>query len=145
MIYIPPKVKISSTIKPGSAYYFIGTNFQSTEPHYFVILNKDPLSSMSLIVVNATSKVSKREAYITSRNLPTETLVKVTRAECSFLKIDSAFDCNYPGEYTPQELIDCCNTSVFEYKGDVSDAILKKLQKGLLASPLVKKESKKLV
>ena len=100
---------------------------------------------MSLVVVNATSKVSKREAYINTRRLPSETLVKVTPVECLFLKKDSAFDCNNPGEYTPQELIDCCNSGVFKYKGDVSSEILERLREGLLASPLVKKESKKLV
>jgi hypothetical protein len=141
---ITPLIKIS-TIKQGSVYYFLQTHFQSPNPHYYVVLNKDPLGSTALIVVNATSKVETGEKYVNSRKLPPETFVKVEVKECPFLKMQSAFNCNSVGIYTPQKLIELVNSNTFEYKGEIGITVLEKLKKGVLASPLVSNEHKVLI
>lgn len=145
MIFIPPKVKISATIKQGSVYYFVQSHFKPPEPHYFVVLNKDPFESTLLIVVNATSNIVGRQSFIRSRGFSPETLVVVTPTDCTFLKRESVFDCNFPGVYTPQELLKRCEADVFKYSGDISLEVLNKLKKGFLASKLVKEELKLLV
>jgi hypothetical protein len=145
MIYIPPLTRISATLKSGSVYYFFGDGFKSDEPHYYVVLNKTPFESITLVVVNATSKVSRWESYAKRRNLPPETIVKVTTQQCPFLHKESVFNCNLAESYTPQRLLELCDSGTFKHKGEVTIDVLNKLIEGVLASPLVKKELKKLI
>lgn len=145
MIFIPLKVKISSTIKQGAVYYYIEPHFKSPEPHYFTVLNREPFESTTLIVVNASSNISGRLAYIKMHRFSMDTLVIVKPAECGFLKYDSVFDCNFPRVYTPQDLIERLEREAFKYKGDISSIVLEKLKKGITSSTLVTEELKSLI
>ena len=59
MIEIPPEVQVKSTIKPGTVYYFTEESFKSEEPHYFIVINHDPVNDEVVLMVCASSKVEK--------------------------------------------------------------------------------------
>ena len=82
---IPSEIAIKSILKPGSVFYFTEDSFQSQAPHFFVILNKDPISENLLLMVNATSNVSERKNWVTKVGLPSETLVEADSEKCVFL------------------------------------------------------------
>ena len=138
MVQIPPFVKIAATIRQGSVYLIEQTHFKlSKNPHFFVILNEDPLSTTELVVVNATSNIDGRKRFVAKRNLPTETLVVVDENDCGFLSHESVFDCNTPSVFSPDELLERCENGVFVYKDEVSEEILTFLIEGVKASPMV--------
>lgn len=142
MVPIPGFVKLTATIKPGSIYLFQQTKFSSDKLHFHVILNNRPIECSELILVNATSQVEKRLNFVKSRPIPLETLVIVDPSECSVLKQKTAFDCNSPSIYTPQELIERCDSGEFRVMGKISDNLLNKLRNGVISSPLVKQSIK---
>ena len=144
-MYLPTLNVIVATIKEGSVYYFVQSHFPSSEPHYFVILNPNPMDSTSLIVVNTTSNVKGREKFVKSRKFPESTLVKVGPSDCSFLRKTSVFDCNKPGEYTPQKLVERCKKGAFRHKDAISEKVLRQLKEGLEASPMVEERIKRIV
>ena len=58
---IPAKVRILAEIQNGSVYYFEEEKLSSTEPHYFVVLNRNPRNEEFLILVCASSQIMKRK------------------------------------------------------------------------------------
>ncbi len=48
MIDIPPEIRIQATIHAGSVYYFPEDTFISDEPHYFILINQDPIIDEAL-------------------------------------------------------------------------------------------------
>ena len=45
------------TLRPGAVYYFQHRALTSVEPHYFIVVNSDPLRDQVLLLAVATSKV----------------------------------------------------------------------------------------
>ena len=43
----------------GSVYYFAERHLTSPEPHYFIVVNSDPLAQQVLLLSVVTSKVEK--------------------------------------------------------------------------------------
>ncbi len=87
---IDPAPTLKETIREGSVFYFVEETFATTdEPHYFVVLNHDPVSAKLLIMVCASTKTF----HVKLRSIanPNSTLVEVTPRECVFLKKNSIF------------------------------------------------------
>jgi hypothetical protein len=45
------------TLREGSVYYFAERHLTSPEPHYFIVVNSDPLAQQVLVLSVVTSKV----------------------------------------------------------------------------------------
>ena len=92
MVDVPPEVAIKATIKSGSVYYFTEESFPSTEPHYFIVLNIDPLKDRVVFLVCASSKIEK----VKRRRLhcPSETLVIISPVQYAVFKYETVIDCN---------------------------------------------------
>ena len=91
MVNIPPEIQIKSTIQPGSVYYFVEDTFDVNYPHFFVVINNNPLDDTIIFLVCSSSKIEKVKAR--RKNLP-QTIVEISAAEyCGFSK-DSIIDCN---------------------------------------------------
>jgi|SRR5271165_3116372 len=54
---IPINLRLS--LKAGCVYYFVDRGTTSSEPHYFVVLNKDPVRSKVLILAIVTSNIAR--------------------------------------------------------------------------------------
>lgn len=70
---VPPEVAIKATIRPGSVFYFLEDTLTSDEPHYFIVINIDPLTDKTLVLVCASSQIPRVRRR--RRNCPAETLV----------------------------------------------------------------------
>ncbi|MDD5341800.1 MAG: hypothetical protein PHI73_00465 [Patescibacteria group bacterium] len=137
---IPPHIHILSTIKTGSVYYFEEEQLKSTEPHYFIVLNKNPRSDEFLILVCASSQVEKRKSIIRRLKLPSKTLVIVKPAQYSIFCLDTVIDCNSVFEKTSQYLIDKLQQCKLKVCSEaMPEEIIKQLIEGVVASPQVAK------
>lgn len=141
---IPPEVHIRATIKEGAIYYFIEDSFGSKEPHFFVVLNRNPLTDEILILVNATTKIDKRREA--RKRLPPETLVEISSVDCSVLRENSLIDCNSITEKTVDTLIEKLGKSELRVCFEMlKPELLQRLREGVLASPIVIRAHKELL
>lgn len=136
MLDVPSEV-IDMLIKEGAVFYFPEDTFATDDPHYFCVLNCDPVTEETLLLVNATSKVDERIKARSNQGLPADTLVKVGVGDCSFLTCDSVFDCNSPIIKTRQELKDKFDNGEVKLCDPMPKDILEKLRDGVVMSKLV--------
>lgn len=139
----PADAYVSHTIEQGAIYYFPEETFTSEEPHYFVTLNFAPEEDLSLVLASGTSQVEK--AKLRRRSLPAETVVCVSQSECSFLKCETAFDCNSVTVKTIAQLTKKKEEGVLKYVGSCPEAVVTRLITGVLRSPLTEKWVKDLL
>ena len=80
------------SLREGCIYYFDDRRLTSEEPHFFIVVNSDPLAQEVLLLSVVTSKVEKVKLF--RRQVP-QTLVELGPAELPevFTK-DSIVDCN---------------------------------------------------
>ena len=143
MIDVPPEVAIRSTIKPGSVYYFSEDSLHSSEPHYFIVINKDPFGERVVLLVCASSRIDKVKQR--RRTYPVDTLVEITSLQYKDFKVNSIVDCNYLLEKTIDQLIDKLTHKKLWLKTEMDFALVKRLREGVLASPLIERRIKALL
>ncbi len=132
---IPADIQILATIKTGSVFYFEEESLSSSEPHFFVVLNKNPRTEEFLILVCASSQVKKRKEIADKLGFPTETLVVISPSEYKLFKKQTVIDCNRAFEKTSQSLIGKLENEKLRVCTEMMpDEIIKKLIKGVLAS-----------
>jgi hypothetical protein len=136
---------VASTIESGSVYVFVDNKFVNPTPHYFVVLNPNPLDSIVIVFVYATSKVEKRKNRAKRLSFPVDTIVEVTPKECSFLDHISVFDCNDPRIQSSEALFEKIQNGFFHHIGRVTNEVLEKLRNGVEKSTVVSAEIKKLI
>jgi hypothetical protein len=141
---LPPQI-LKKILNPGTAFLFYQESFKSPKPHFFVVLNYNPQTDELLLMVNATTKVVDRRFEMGLTGVPDETLVVIKSGECSFLTRESAFDCNYPTLRTVEDLVLKYQKKVLKMVGEVSEEILSKLRYGVLQSPMVDDDTKKII
>ena len=134
--------EIRLTLRAGSVYYFVDRSLNSPEPHYFIVVNRDPIDQEVLILNVITSKVDKVRHFRAA--LP-GTLVALDPADYDELSRPSIVDCNNVFRRNLAELIDMTVHGAVEAKQQVPDHILSALRTAILASPLVEQEIKDLV
>jgi len=142
---IPPEVRIRAGIKTGTVYYFKEDSHEKdAPPHHFVVINSHPASDRILILVCASSRVDKIKKN--RKNLPAETLVEVSRSEYADFVLPTIFDCNTVYEKTISDIVKKLQDGKLgTYNLDMSLEIVEKLKEGVLLSPLVRRELKKVL
>ncbi len=132
------------TLRTGTVYYFRHRELSSGEPHYFVVLNADPLSQRVILMSVFTSKVDKQERSIARSGHPKETLIKLGPAEYPELTKESCVNCNKVFTKPLAELISLWPR--LEKKPiDLPTEILEKILAGVELSPEVAEEEKALI
>ena len=145
MDYSSAETLFKNTVQKGSVFYFVEDTFETDRPHFFVVLNDDPKNEKILILVCAVT-LSVKVAFLYEKfKYLRETMVDVTPSLCSFLKHPSIFNCNSPIEKSFLVFIDKLKDGKLKHVGEVNQELLSKLRDGVLASPLVTKECKKLL
>jgi hypothetical protein len=138
---IPARVQILAGIRTGAVYYFTEESFQSSEPHYFIVLNKNPRTDELLILVCASSQVEKRTEVAKKLGFPTETLVIISPPEFPLFKKQTIIDCNRALERTSQSLIEKLEQGKLKICTELMPiSIVEKLILGVLASSQVSKK-----
>lgn len=143
MVEIPAETQIKSTIQPGSVFYFVEQTFASREPHFFFVLNKQPLTDAFLLFVCSSTQIEKVKKR--KKHLPFATLVAIKKEDyCGFTK-DSIVDCNYVVRRTLDHLIIKLENKKLKLKDYIKTSIIEELRSGVLASPLVEKDIKDMI
>ena len=143
---IPAQVRILATIKTGSVYYFEEEQLSSPEPHYFVVLNKEPRTEEFLILVCASSQVEKRRQMIQKLGFPQETLVFISSSEYPLFRRDTVIDCNRAFEKTARSLIEKLEENRLRVCTEIMpEEIVQKLVQGVMTSTQVSGKIKKML
>jgi hypothetical protein len=142
LVTVPANVQIYTTLKPGAVYYFHDKELTSPEPHYFIILNHDPIKDEYLILVCSSSRVDKVKKKL--KNCP-DTFVEIFTDEYSGFTKDSIIDCNKIFKRTKEQLIEKCSLGELKLKTQIGMSLLEKIRKSVLSSKVVEEEYKKLI
>lgn len=140
---IPPDIRIKSTIKPGSVYYFVEDSFSSPEPHYFIVINRYPVPDNIVLLVCSSSQIEKVKRR--RRFLPPETLVEIKESQYIGFTKDSIVDCNNVLPKTIEQLIQKLEQNELKLKMEIDICLVEKLRNAVNASPLIDKDIKKLL
>lgn len=137
---IPPDVIIKATIRPGSVYYFPEDTFNSEEPHYFIVVNKDPISETLLILVCASSRIEKVKQR--RKSCPPQSLLEIGPDLYTGFRVSSIIDCNYVLEKSIDQIIEKLTAGQLVLKSEMDVKIIEQLRNGILCSPVIEKRIK---
>jgi hypothetical protein len=138
---IDPKLQLS--LREGSVYYFVERHITSPEPHYFIVVNSNPLTQQVLLLSVVTSQVE--DVKLLRKSCP-ETLVELGPDTFDVLKKPSIVDCNDPKQIPLTEFnarFFCKEIRYFDK--DLPVALRKALRKAIHASTILSAEMKALV
>lgn len=138
---LPFELKL--TLRSGTVYYFEHRGIYSTEPHYFAVINADPLSDNVLIMTIGSSQIGKVQRR--RKELPPDTLVVVDPAEYPDFTKPTIIDCNQVFELSKEELVQKFKTKNLRHHRDLPEEILNKIWNGVKISPRVDEVHKQLL
>jgi hypothetical protein len=138
----PLPMELRLGLRAGSVYYFQSRELSSGQPHFFIVVNRDPIATKLLLLTIVSSKVDK--VRIRNRERP-HTVVEISPMEYSEFKMLSAVDCNVVLEKSLSELSGLVWRKEVRYHKDLSPEIFGKIKEAILASPLVADELKLLI
>jgi hypothetical protein len=138
----PLPMELRLGLRAGSVYYFQSRELSSGAPHFFIVVNRDPIATKLLLLTIVTSKVDK--VRVRNRERP-HTVVEISPVEYDEFKVLSAVDCNVVLEKSLSELAGLVRRKEVRYQKDLSPVIFAKIKTAILASPLVADELKLLL
>jgi hypothetical protein len=131
------------TLREGSIYYFAERHLTSPEPHYFIVVNSDPLAQHVLVLSVVTSQV---ESVKLRRKACPETLVELAPDVFDLLKKPSIVDCNDLKQIPLAEFnARFVRKGIHYFDKDLPAALRKALRKAIHASKILADEVKALV
>jgi len=136
-------LKLRLSLREGTVYYFVHHSLTSPEPHYFIVVNSDPLTQKVLLLAVGTSQIKtvklRRKACL-------ETLVELTPKDFDVLTKPSIVDCNDLKEVPLTEFNARFMAKQIQYFAkDLPAPIRRALRKAIHASIVVSDEQKALV
>jgi hypothetical protein len=135
-------LELRAGLRAGSVFYFRSRELTSREPHFFIVVNREPVRNELLLVTIVTSNI----ADVRTRNRTRmETVVEITPNEYSEFTRLSAVDCNVVLEKPLAELAGMVRRKEVRYHRDLPPNIFEKIRAAVLASPLVADELKDMI
>ena len=136
-------LKLRLSLREGTVYYFIHHSVFSPEPHYFIVVNSDPLTQKLLLLAVVTSQVEKVKLR---RKACPETLVALTPKDFDVLTKPSIVDCNDLKEVPLAEFnVRFAAYRIGYFDQDLPAVLRRALRKAIHASIMVSDEQKALV
>ncbi|HEV2046071.1 MAG TPA: hypothetical protein VGQ95_05685 [Chthoniobacterales bacterium] len=129
-------------LRAGSVYYFQSRELTSPEPHFFVVVNRDPIGTKRVFLTIVTSKVEAVRRR--NRDRP-ETFIEISPTDYDELTVHSAIDCNVVVEKPLSELAGMVQRKEVRYHRHLPPEIFTKLKAGIDASPVVEDEIRELL
>ena len=126
MIHISSDIRISSTIRAGSVYYFSESSFSSNASHYFIVIDKEPGCDEVFLLVVSSSRIEKAKWRTEKRGLPAETLVEIGANEYIDFTKNSIIDCNCLFRYSINELAAKLSGGKLEIKREMDDGLIQR-------------------
>src|SRR4051794_14673110 len=99
--HIPWELRL--TLRTGSVFYCTDRALTSPEPHYFIVVNSNPLDQHVLVLTVVTSQVEKVKRW--RRDLP-GTVVEIGPSDYPELSVPSIVDCNSVFRRSLRELVE---------------------------------------
>jgi len=135
--------KLSLSLREGTVYYFAHHTLTSPDPHYFIVVNSDPLKQKVLLLSVVTSQVEKVKLR---RRACLETLVEMTAIDFDVLTKSSIVDCNDLKEISLEVFNGNFAAKKIKYFAkDLPAPLRKALRKAIHASTILTDEQKALV
>lgn len=131
---LPPRADLRATIRPGSVYYFHDSILTSSDPHYFIVLNNNPLTDRILLLVCSSSRL---QTVRNRRALRPETVVEISPLEYPDFSRDSIVDCNTVFEKSIPELQRLYDSGKLRVQAVLGLDILEKLRDAVIESDMV--------
>jgi hypothetical protein len=141
----PPGIdlRLRLTLREGSVYYFVERSLTSPEPHYFIVVNFEPLIQQVVLLSVVTSKVAEVKRR---RSASLETIVEISPDAFDVLKKASVVDCNYLKTIPLAEFNDrFVRGEIRCFDKDLPPVLRKTLRRAIHASDIVADELKALV
>ncbi|MBE9580123.1 MAG: hypothetical protein IMF18_00705 [Proteobacteria bacterium] len=142
MVEIPPEVQLKATVKPGSVYYFPDDALVSQDPHYFIVINNNPITDETLLLVCSSSQIEKVKRR--TRDWP-ETTVEIKKTEYAGFTVDSIVNCNWAFSRKTDYLVQKLTDGELRMMPEMDIVIVEKLRKAIMRSPKVEAGKKRLV
>ena len=138
----PLPLELRLGLRAGSVYYFQARELTSEQPHYFIVVNRDPLGTRLLLLTIVTSRLDN--VRLRNRSRP-KTVVFITPTDYPEFRVESAVDTNVVLEKPLSELVKLVRERRVRYHRDLPAAVFEKIRTAILASPLVADEVKTLL
>jgi hypothetical protein len=136
-------LKLRLTLREGSVYYFSDRSLTSGEPHYFIVVNRDPLAQQLLLLAVTTTKI---KAVKQRRADCPETLVEFTPDSSNVFTNHCIADCNDLKQVALDEFNARFVSKAIKYfDKDLPASARKALCKAIHASTILPAELKALV
>jgi hypothetical protein len=87
----PLPMELRLGLRAGSVFYFQSRELFSPVPHFFIVVNREPIVTRLLLLTIVTSKLEK--VRLRNRERP-ETVVEISPLEYGEFEVPSAVDCN---------------------------------------------------
>lgn len=143
---LTPEQIIAYTLKPGAVYKYSDKEVINTDvPHYFILINNDPLNEPLLLLTCVSSKVKQSKKRVLRRGQALNTLVELLEKDYEFLKEDSIIDCNFKVIKSKDQLIDKCRSGKFIVEKEIDKVKLAELQQAFLLSNKHEKALKRII
>jgi hypothetical protein len=138
---IDPKLRL--TLREGSIYYFTERSLTSAAPHYFVVVNSNPIAQELLLLGVVTSKVAEVKQR---RRDSAETLVEISPRDFEIFRKLSIVDCN---DLKQIQLVEFnarfVRNEIRYFNKDLPVPLRNAVRKAIHASPILSGEIKSLV
>jgi hypothetical protein len=138
---IDPKLRL--TLREGSVYYFTERSLTSAEPHYFVVVNSNPIGQELLLLGVVTSKVAEVKQR---RRDSAESLVEISPRDFEIFRKLSIVDCN---DLKQIQLVEFngrfLRNEICYFDKDLPASLRNAVRRAIRASPIVPDEIKALV
>ncbi len=136
-------LEITLCLRAGTVYYFSERSLSSPEPHYFIVVNRDPLSQNVLLLCVATSKVEK--ALARNKERP-DLVVVISHDDYKPFDETSAIECTKLFRKTPPEIAEKMKRKEVGYfQKDLPMESLRKIRAALLSSDTISHYEKELI
>jgi hypothetical protein len=136
-------LKLRLSLREGTVYYFAHHSLTSPEPHYFIVVNSDPLAQRVLLLAVVTSQI--KTVKLRRKACP-ETLVELTPKDFAVLTKPSIVDCNDLKEVPLAEFnARFVAKKIGYFDKDLPAALRRALRKAIHTSIVVSDEQKALV
>ena len=137
---LPLELKLG--LRSGSAFYFQARELSSELPHFFVVLNRDPLGDELLLLTVFTSQIEKVRTR--NRERP-HTVVEFGPADYAPLDRPTAVDGNVILRRSLSEMAELVERKKMAFHPDLPAALFVRIRTAVLNSPVVDDEDKDLV
>jgi hypothetical protein len=129
-------------LRAGSVFYFQARELFSEQPHFFVVVNADPLRDELLLLTVFTSQIEK----VRKRNHERpETVVEFGPADYAPLDRPTAVDGNVIVRRRLSEMADLVRRKEMVYHPDLPPILQERIRAAILSSPVIEDEDKDLI